>query len=188
MRRRSSGTLVMFAKPAEDAMVGRCSSSARGRRGSLRRRRARRPCRRPSRSSPGALFENAWAVTVSFLVSSPLPRILMRSTWPLQQPRAAKRLLVDVGARRETLELADVERRRLDGEGIAEAALREAALHRGLTALEVELVDVAPSSEPSGPFGRARPSCRGRSRRRDRCAVSLVTAPRAARAWRECLP
>ena len=56
---------------------------------------------------------------------------------------SAERRLVHVGAGVEHLEVADVHVRRGDRERVAEAALREAALHRGLTALEVQLVDVA---------------------------------------------
>ena len=57
--------------------------------------------------------------------------------------RRAKRRLVHVGAGVEEVEIADVDVGRRDGKRVAEAALGQAALHRGLPALEVQLVDVA---------------------------------------------
>ena len=59
------------------------------------------------------------------------------------EPRRAERRLVHVGAGVEELEVADVHVRGRDRERVAETALRQAALHRRLTALEVQLVDVA---------------------------------------------
>jgi hypothetical protein len=56
---------------------------------------------------------------------------------------SAERRLVHVGAGIEHLEIADVHVRRGDRERVAEATLRKAALHGRLTALEVQLVDVA---------------------------------------------
>ena len=61
----------------------------------------------------------------------------------LHQARLAQCLLVHLALRVEALEHGDVERHDLGRERHAEAALRQAALHRGLAALEVLLVDVA---------------------------------------------
>ena len=82
--------------------------------------------------------ENASALTVNFLVSSPSPRIFtaceLRGTRPA--PCSAARSTVPPAKRSSSR--ADVDREDLLAEGVLEALLREAALHRHLTALEAE--------------------------------------------------
>ena len=106
----------------------------------------------------------------------------------LDELALAKRLLVDLGAGVEALELADVDVGDDVGERVAEAALRQAALHRRLTALEVQLVDVALRASllallpAAGGLAEAGADAAADAR------LLGDRALRAARAWRECQP
>src|SRR5690606_22968946 len=62
---------------------------------------------------------------------------------PLDEALRLEGLDVDRRAGVEHLEGADVDVRHAGGERVAEPALRQAALHRRLAAVEVQLVDVA---------------------------------------------
>src|SRR5450432_772194 len=62
---------------------------------------------------------------------------------PLYQTRFAKRRFVNVCASSKALQIADVDSGDRDRERHAEPALRQATLDRGLTALEVQLADIA---------------------------------------------
>ena len=90
------------------------------------------------RSSPAADLEKWWAFTVSFLVSSPSPRMRTPSAVPLTRPLAFERRQVDGRRRRRrpsrspTLTTWYV----LVPGGVAEAALRDAAEQRHLAAFE----------------------------------------------------
>ena len=76
---------------------------------------------------------------VSFLVSSPSPRIFTHFDERGHHARRAQRRRVDGRAGGEALlERAEVDRERLLAEGVLEAALREAPLHRHLAALEAQ--------------------------------------------------
>ena len=137
------------------------------------------------RSCAAADFENAWAETVTALVSSPSPRTLMRSNRPLTRPRATQRRLVDVRAGGEDLEVAHVDLGDDGRERVVEAALRQAALDRRLAAFEVGL-------EPARARVLALLTAAGRlaeagARRRDRGASSVAGRARGLRELAQCV-
>ena len=76
----------------------------------LRRRDQLRTCRPWPSIFSAADFEKWWALTVSFLVSSPLPRMRTPSAGAVGQPLRLQRGHVDACRRRRTLvEVADVD-------------------------------------------------------------------------------
>ena len=107
MRRRSSGTLPMLAEGGEGGHGSRVRS--------MRRLRLRRCADEDDLAARlldllrRGLARTRARDTVTALVSSPSPRILMRSKRPLTRPRRDERRLVDVRAGREDLEVAHVD-------------------------------------------------------------------------------
>ena len=122
--------------------------------------------------------ENAWALTVNFLVSSPSPRILTRVERRGTRPAALQRREVDrAPAAKRSSSVAHVDREDLLAEGVLEAALREAALHRHLTALEAEARAVVAGAGLLALDALARLSCPCPSPARGRCACGCGWRP-----------
>ena len=90
----------------------------------LRSAAAVRRCRRPSRSSPSPLLEKWSAFTVSFLVSSPSPRMRTPSKVPTTSRFASARPCRPCCRRRSASQIADVD----DGERLLPGGVAEAAL------------------------------------------------------------
>ena len=128
-----------------------------------------RRCRRPSRSSPSRRPRTPCALTTSFLVRSPSPRILTGRSRAAPCPRPAARRGRPCAGVEALVERADVDREDLDAERVLEAALRKPALHRHLTAFEAEARAVVAGAGLLALDALARLSCRcpspGRGRR-----------------------
>src|SRR5438105_1253885 len=128
-RLRSSGTLPMFAKPEKKAM-----GTLRGRRGAEQLRLAARLLDLGGRSLGERVRGDDHGLG-QVAVAEDLDLVALT----FDEAALAERLLVDLRASGEDLEIAHVDLGGLGRERRVEAALREAALHRRLTAFEVQL-------------------------------------------------
>src|SRR5271154_1811025 len=133
-RLRSSGTLPMFAKPEKTLIwPPSCSQSGRGRRAEEEGLAPRLRDLVGSRAGEGVRADGDRLGEVA--VTEDLDPV----AFPLDEAAIAERRLVDLRTGGEDLEVADVDALGGGREGVVEAALREAALDRGLPAFEVEL-------------------------------------------------
>ena len=148
-------------------------------------RRSARPCRRPSRSSPWRTPRTRCALTIELLRQLALAEDLHRlepSAAPCPAPCSAVDGRPSPGSKRSS-SVADVDREDLRAERVLEAALREAALHRHLAALEAEARAVVAGAGLLALDALAGLSCRCPSRgprpRRLRLRVAPCGSPSA---------
>ncbi len=105
---------------------------------------------------------NALAITVSFLVKSPVPRILMPSERPLDKADGAQRRFVHARAVVKLVQVGDIDRVVCRRETrVVETAFRDAADERHLAAFKTD-DGWSCRNGPSGLCRRDRRFCRGR--------------------------